>query len=203
MALRYWVQWGVTIEDIHGSFVGDYRVWISDKHKMMTNDPKKSEETLTLISRPQRGIVHELGRFGKERTLHLPKPRIPTWIVNKNGNNVDSTSSTTDSNNKERIDHYFSTRKPSFSDHAIVQLPQPLYIPLYCDDSDGDGNSGYENEKTTVTVMTGLPLGNAYASCGLAIEYVQLVPAGGGDPRAVEIEGEEEETESGISTIQR
>lgn len=51
---RYWVQWGISIKDRFGSYESDYRVWISDKHKMATNDPRSSGATPMLIYQPQR-----------------------------------------------------------------------------------------------------------------------------------------------------
>ena len=147
-----------------------------------------------LIYQPQCTVFFHMRQPEKERTLHSPKPRTSTRIDNKN-NNINNTD--TNNNNDKHIDDHISTRFPSPNDHAILQLPRPLIIPSHCD---GDGGSEHENEKTTVTLMARMPRGGI---SGLIIEYVQLVPAGRGDPRAVEAEAEDDETESGESMVQQ
>ncbi|KAF9293863.1 hypothetical protein BGZ88_004778 [Linnemannia elongata] len=194
---RYWVQWGAFIKDRRAFPKSDYRVWISDKHKIATNNPKSSEATPMLIYQLQHTAFRRLGQAGKERTLQSPKTTTLTRIENKN-NNIDSANA--NDNNSKLVDNHSNTRTPSVFEPTILQLPHPLIIPTHCD---GDGGGGYENEKTTVTLMARLPLGSARVSYGLVIEYVQLVPAGRGDPRGIEAETENYETECGEGMVQQ
>ncbi|KAH7044303.1 hypothetical protein BKA57DRAFT_102368 [Linnemannia elongata] len=194
---RYWVQWGAFIKDRRAFPKSDYRVWISDKHKIATNNPKSSEATPMLTYQLQHTAFRRLGQAGKERTLQSPKTTTLTRIENKN-NNIDSANA--NDNHSKLVDNHSNTRMPSVFEPTILQLPHPLIIPTHCD---GDGGGGYENEKTTVTLMARLPLGSARVPYGLVIEYVQLVPAGRGDPRAIEAEAENYDTECGEGMVQQ